>query len=545
MTLACRVEQEADQRGSAPAVYALGGLLYHVLAGRPPYLAPTSDAVLALVAAGPPEPLRGLAPDAPSDLIAIAERAMARDPAARFRTAAEMADELKRFQTGQLVTSHHYTLGELVRRWVRRHRAPLTVAALALAVLVVLGALGIDRIVATRRVAERERARAQRELAAAFAQKGEAAEHDRAWAAAATYYQASLREADSSSVRLAAGRAESRMIAPIARHLGHAGWVHAVAVVGGDAITVDELGGVQRWATVDGKSLASRKLGTTLYAVAASPDGSRVAVAGDDGRVYELGPDLAPRRTFDDHDGRIWAIAFSPDGKTLATAGEDKTIHIWNDRGERTFSGHEQRVYAAAFSPDGSQLVSASDDRTVRLWSVATGESTIIGRARYGVRDVAFSHDGHSIAYASWDANIYVVDVRDSRSASWPEIASLHAIAFSPDGQLIATGGDSTTIRLCSRARWVRSVVWRSPATALGSLRPDAMASRVSGTSRRSRGSWAGPVIASRSRGSRSPTTASVSSRAPTTARSGCGTSRAAASSRAGRPRSTARTVRS
>jgi serine/threonine protein kinase len=116
LTLACRVEQEADQRGSAPAVYALGALLYHVLAGRPPYLAPTSDAVLALVAAGPPEPLRGLAPDAPSDLIAIAERAMARDPAARFRTAAEMADELKRFQTGQLVTSHHYTLGELARR---------------------------------------------------------------------------------------------------------------------------------------------------------------------------------------------------------------------------------------------------------------------------------------------------------------------------------------------------------------------------------------------------------------------------------------------
>jgi eukaryotic-like serine/threonine-protein kinase len=150
--------EPVDERAD---VYSLGALLYHVLAGVPPYVARTASEVLALVLAGPPKPIADREPDAPADLIAIAEKAMAREPAQRFATATEMARELERFGMGQLVTSRSYTTWELVWRWVRRYRAAVTVGVIALAALLVFGTLGLVEIFAERDRADRRAAEAR------------------------------------------------------------------------------------------------------------------------------------------------------------------------------------------------------------------------------------------------------------------------------------------------------------------------------------------------------------------------------------------------
>ena len=144
------VDERAD-------VYALGALLYTVLAGRAPYLGRTANAVLVEVLAGPPARLATLVPEAPPDLITIVEKAMARDARDRFPTAKELAVELKKFQTGQLVGSHRYSLGELLKRWVRKYRLTLTVAAAAVVALVVVGAISVRRVVQARAVADQQR----------------------------------------------------------------------------------------------------------------------------------------------------------------------------------------------------------------------------------------------------------------------------------------------------------------------------------------------------------------------------------------------------
>jgi hypothetical protein len=145
-------------RGQPPTmamdVYALGAILYHLLAGVPPYGRDTAHARAALLA-GPPPPLTDLAPEAPAELVDIAARAMARDPGARFASVRELADELRRFQTGQLLRTRHYTLAERARRFVRRHRTPLAIGALAVAVIAIVA------IVADRRLAG---ARARRDV---------------------------------------------------------------------------------------------------------------------------------------------------------------------------------------------------------------------------------------------------------------------------------------------------------------------------------------------------------------------------------------------
>ena len=151
--------QPVDARAD---VYALGAILYHVLAGVAPYTGRSGEAVLVDVLAGPPMSLATRAPGTPPDLITIVHKAMARAPADRYSSAKELAVELKRFQTGQLVGSHRYTPGQLVARWIRRHRAAVAVAAAAAIVLASGATFSVRRV-----LREEQRAEAQRALAVA------------------------------------------------------------------------------------------------------------------------------------------------------------------------------------------------------------------------------------------------------------------------------------------------------------------------------------------------------------------------------------------
>ncbi len=147
------VDERAD-------VFSLGAMLYHTLAGAPPYTARTATDVIAHAIAGKVVKLSDRKAGAPQDLVAIIERAMAHEPGDRYPTAQALAEELRRFQTGQLVAAHDYSLGERIARFVRRHRAAVTVTAIAAVAFAVLGTVAVRRI-----VAERDRATTQRQLA--------------------------------------------------------------------------------------------------------------------------------------------------------------------------------------------------------------------------------------------------------------------------------------------------------------------------------------------------------------------------------------------
>ncbi|MBA3461943.1 MAG: serine/threonine protein kinase [Deltaproteobacteria bacterium] len=136
-------------------VYAIGAILYELCAGRPPYTARTVEELLEIVIEGPPEALPS---DVPAELVAITGRAMARERSDRYPSARELAEDLRRFQTGQLVGAHRYTTGQLLGRWMRRHRAILVTSAVALVALLVLGVYSVYNIMAERREANAQRA---------------------------------------------------------------------------------------------------------------------------------------------------------------------------------------------------------------------------------------------------------------------------------------------------------------------------------------------------------------------------------------------------
>jgi serine/threonine protein kinase/lipopolysaccharide biosynthesis regulator YciM len=143
-----------DQRAD---VFALGAMLYHLLAGVPPYNARTATDVIAAAALGKVIPLADRELGAPVDLVAIVHRAMSPLPIDRYADAGELATELRRFLTGQLVSAHRYTAAQRVSRFVHKHRAAVTISVLAAIGFAAGGTFAVRRIVHERDVADQER----------------------------------------------------------------------------------------------------------------------------------------------------------------------------------------------------------------------------------------------------------------------------------------------------------------------------------------------------------------------------------------------------
>jgi formylglycine-generating enzyme required for sulfatase activity/serine/threonine protein kinase len=148
---------ELGQLDTRTDVYALGAMLYHLLAGRVPYSEPgrrlEAQVVLQRVLDGPPTPLGELAPPRPPELLAICERAMARRLEQRYATVAELADDLRAYLELRVVRA--YRTGPLVElaKWVRRNR--LSAASLAALVgAVAISGFALAHLESSRRAAQ-------------------------------------------------------------------------------------------------------------------------------------------------------------------------------------------------------------------------------------------------------------------------------------------------------------------------------------------------------------------------------------------------------
>ncbi|MCX5742758.1 MAG: serine/threonine-protein kinase, partial [Proteobacteria bacterium] len=149
--------ESVDQRAD---VYALGALLYKVLSGVAPYVGASADVVLELVRTQAPVSVDVHEPGTPPDLAAIVAKAMARAPADRYPTAGALAQDLKRFETGQLVAAHRYTRSQLAWRWIQRHRFAVAITTIASITLALVATVTVRGIVFERDRAEAEEHRA-------------------------------------------------------------------------------------------------------------------------------------------------------------------------------------------------------------------------------------------------------------------------------------------------------------------------------------------------------------------------------------------------
>lgn len=305
--------------GQAADVYSLGATLAYVLTGRLLYPERAASGLWARAAANEPIDLGALAPEIPPALVAIVKAATAPRLEERYRDAAELAAELRRFLNGQLVAAHRYSWRERLRRFVRRHRAALAAGALALIAVAAVATASISRIVEERdRAARAERAATEQRL---------------------------LAERRAEQLLLERARTQARREPTAA--------LATLKLLAADSAAWSEAWGVATQAFLTGASRGLRSHRASVFALEFSPDGRRLASGGDDGlvQVHDLATLAAQPLA---HEGaRVSALTWLDD-RWLAYTTPDALVSM------DTRSGRQHRLPLPAESlhatADGSGL---------------------------------------------------------------------------------------------------------------------------------------------------------------------------------------------
>lgn len=168
----------------------------------------------------------------------------------------------------------------------------------------------------------------------------------------------------------------------------------------------------------------------------------------------------------------VVALAASPDGRYLAAGGKFGRLALWDlPSGQllRDLKLHDFDIWALAFSPEGTLLASGGFDGRVKLWDLRTGlEAGVFcdpelrsaeapeGTAHTGwVRCVAFSPDGERLATGGCDGYVRIWDVRTLRLlAKLRGGINVYSVAFSPDGKFLAWSNNPGEVRWATAGDW-------------------------------------------------------------------------------------------
>jgi serine/threonine protein kinase/WD40 repeat protein len=499
--------EAVDERAD---VYALGAMLYHVLAAIPPHHETPWERLLPTIAAKAPRPIERLVPQLSDELAAIVNKAMARDPEARYRTAEALADDLERFAAGQLVAAHTYSLRQLLRRYWRRNRSSISIAAAAMVLVVIVVLTAFVNTDRARRFAEEKEGEA---IAASHAAQAErqAAEEARTQATAradgmtllqaqqalehdpnqALVWLASLSPefTDAPKVRRIAADAQTRGISRAFR--GHAAYVnrfdvsvdHARFVTASDDKTVrvwdvvtgtslvltgnaDEVwnarfsaggaeiatlakdGTLRLWDAATGVERATIELPAPTRQLVVRTDGTLVGGVVDGGAAWILRPDAPTVERLVAPDERPrWAYV-SPDGRRLIVQLENGEAYI------RDIDGEARRRLPGTHDPPGRWILDPHGDVALHLTSDSSAIWDLTTMTRRGLdiashsRRPAFSSQGDRLAVAV-GADVHVYDTHTAalvRQLVGHE-GPVETIHFADDDRTLVSGGVDRTVR--------------------------------------------------------------------------------------------------
>ncbi len=453
-------------------IYSLGVTLYELLTLEPAYRGNDRQELLRQIAFEEPKTPRRINKSIPPELEIIVLKAMEKNPAERYATAQELADDLRRFVDDKPIRAKRPSAVQRVRKWSRRHQG-FVWAAVGMLILATAGFAVATAVV----VHERDDAIRQQKLAEQ--------ESDRARRA---HYAASMHL--TYSAWQAGDIDEAREL--LDTFLPSAGqpdlrgweWHYLHALCRRECLTLSSpVSEKDHWES----SFSLPVVGRLFYTAVWSPDGRRLAtacspryrgyesIAGSDARglieIWDAATGQKVRSWTGHEQGRVKCLAWSPDGKKLASASGDGTIGVW-----KAETGHkelligvaslnprrEDEVSSVTWSPDGQRLASAGQDGTVKIWEWPTGKELLSLRGHQnGVFSVAWSPDGKRLGSAGEDGTARIWDGETGRQLQIlaapairnPLNCGASMVSWSPNGKHFAAASRDS-VRVWDTATW-------------------------------------------------------------------------------------------
>ena len=316
-----RFEGQCDARAD---LYALGLTLFELLTQRPAFQSSNKVKLVSSIMNTEPDRPRSIDPQIPRDLETIVLKATNKERGARYQSAQEMAEDLRRFLADEPINARRVSWLEHTTRWARRNRA-LAASLALLATFLVVGLVGASL------------------AAVRFAEQADRIEQD--------LYRAEM---------LLAGREVEQTggistIRALVRN-----WIPK----GGEA---DRRG--PEWHFYNGlgrDALQSFAHPKPVTAARFSPDDQRVATGDFDGslRIWNANSGKLLQQ-IEAHEVIINDVAFSPDGKRVVTVSDDKSAKVWKvQSGELVcdLKGHSDKITSVAFQADGKRIASGAID---------------------------------------------------------------------------------------------------------------------------------------------------------------------------------------
>ncbi|HZU36495.1 MAG TPA: serine/threonine-protein kinase, partial [Gemmataceae bacterium] len=410
-TLRYMAPERFEGRGDARSdIYALGVTLYEMLTLRPPFVGQDRVALMGQITNDAPPPPSKLAPHLPRDLETIVQKAMAREPAARYATARDLAEDLRRFLENRPIKARRSSAVDRLRRWCRRN--PL-VASLVGTVFLLLCCLTAGSVAVAIRLSQQRQALADAEVdrTEKFYQM----------------YQARVAQAYVSRFSQRAGQRLGTLDA-----IGQAAKLVRERQM--PAERLDELRNlaIAALALPDLRTLRTWKkpaLGSNEW----DTDSRMKRFA-----CWQPADGIVSIRRLDTDQqmARIKArgrVRFGPSGRFLVTQADDR-VRVWDLSGSEPRAVVEDEGVGFAFHPDGRHFVAGRRDGSVWLYDLPSPahKASLLSTLQPAASGFAFDPLGNSLA-ATGPGPAQILDARSGqRIATIPDSGGGDTDAWHP-----------------------------------------------------------------------------------------------------------------